>query len=300
VALTVVTAAATQRLTTRAAVKQALNNMSSSADDAFIDALIDRASAAIRSYCHRGFAREAYLETLPGYDDVFLTVRHTPVVAVSAITDSNASVYTDFAVGDASEGTVYRRLGWEWTAERRGGLTGGQRFPFFGQPMPRETPSFTVAYTAGYLLPPENLLAATTVSASATDNSFNDTAGGFPALLKAGDQVVSSGFTTAANVGRFVASGTPTVNKVIVTGGALVTEAAPTAGANIIVQTLPYDLEQAAIEAVKTWFAGRADDSNVVEKTVGPMSIRFKESQTTAEALPASCIGLLRPWVRMR
>lgn len=294
--LTVTTAAASQRLTTRAAVKLALN-VTSTADDALFDQLIDQASAAIRSYCHRSFEREAYRETLPGYEGPYLSVRRTPLVAVASIVDSNAAIYTDYSIGEADEGTIYRRAGWTWTAQIGLGLNGWQRFPRYGTPLPgREEPAFTVAYTAGYLLPPQNLLAASTVSAAAADNSFNDSAGGFPALITAGDPIVTSGFATAANNGRFLVAGTPTISKLVVTGGALALEVAP-ASSTVIVQTLPADVEKAAVEAVKSWYTSRGTDSNIVEKQVGPMRVRFNESGPTA--LPAACVGLLRPWVRM-
>ena len=63
----------------------------------------------------------------------------------------------------------------------------------------------------------------TTIDASDTDNSFNDSANGFGSLV-VGQWVKVSGFTTAANNGIFkltsVAAG-----KIIVSGGTLVTEA---------------------------------------------------------------------------
>jgi hypothetical protein len=168
----------------------------------------------------------------------------------------------------------------------------------FGMPVAlSDGPEVAFSYVAGYLLPDQNLLAQITVSADASDNSFNDSAGGLPSLLKAGDIVTTSGFATGANDGRFTVTGTPTANKVLVTGGTLVTEAAGSA-VTVVVQSLPSDVEKAAIECVKAWYLARKDDSRIVEKEVGPMRVRYSEQDRTFAVLPIACMGLLRPWVR--
>jgi hypothetical protein len=292
--VSVTTAARSVRLTTVANVQE---DLGISTDATLLGRLVDEASAAIVSYCHRSFAREVYSETAAGFGSIHLMLSRTPIVGTPTAVTYNSGVLTDYSVADAAAGTLYRRAGWSWTTQAFPGLSAGGSWLDVGTPLPgSEEPLYTVDYTAGYLLPDQNVVAQVTVSAASADNSFNDSAGGFPSLLKAGDVVTSSGFVTAANVGRFVASGTPTVNKVVVTGGTLVTEAAGPS-VSVLFQSLPRDVEAAAIECVKAWYHARKDDSRIVEKTVGPMSVRYAE--TDRAALPASCAALLRPWVRL-
>lgn len=298
-ALSVTTVAKTELLTTRARVTEAIPG-TVAGDGAFLDSLICRASAAIKSYCHRPFGREVYSETLAGFGSIELQLARTPLVGSPSTVSLDTSVITDYSVQSAEQAVLYRQLGWGWTAQVYEGLTGTWTWLDRGTPLPRqEEPRYSVAYTAGYILPPENLINSTTISASSADNSFNDSAAGFPALLKAGDVIEASQFTNSGNNGRFVVTGTPTTSKVIV-AGTLTTEAAGSAR-TVIVQSLPTDVEAAAIECVKTWFATRATPSNIVEKAVGLMRVRYGEAGAADDmSLPPACVGLLRPWVRVR
>lgn len=298
-ALTVSTIAASTRLTTVARVKSELG-ITASTDDTLIGDLVDRASAAVVSYCHRPFAREVYSETLPGFGDIHLQLARTPLVGSPSSVTFDSNTITDYSVADAEQGWLYRRAGWGSTTQRYPGLMGFGAWLDHGWPMPmQDEPSYTVAYTAGYILPSENYTAIT-ISADSADNSFNDTASGFPALLKAGDIITVSGFTgagaTAANK-RHVVSGTPTTAKIVVTS-TLVSDAAGES-VTVVSQTLPADIEKACIETVKHFYLTRRDDSNVVEKQVGAMRLRYSESdEAQLLGIPAAAIGLLRPWVR--
>ena len=302
--LTVATIAASRRLTTRTAVRAELGaSIAPATDDALLDTLIDYASAGISSYCHRSFGREILTETLPGYGDIHLQLARTPVVKVSTVSDVNSALYTDYEVADPNRGWLYRRAGWSWSVQTFPGLSGGGAFLDIGTPMPRqEEPFYSVAYTAGYILPEQNLVGATTLSAANADNSFNDSASGFPATLVAGDIVESSGWTTAANNGLFVVTGTPTAAKIVVSA-TLQTEAAA-ADLNRTLRFRPPanvrpfdDLEKAAIETVKTWYTQRRDDLTIVEKQVGQLRIRRGETSPN-QAIPPLVIGLLKEWVR--
>lgn len=303
--VTVTTIAPTLRLTTRAKVKAALA-ITANTDDAFLDDLIDQASQSIASYCHRIFGREAVTETTGGYGDIHLMLTRTPIVSVSAVS-RDSEVITDYSIGSAEQGLLYRRAGWTWTAQAFPGLSAGGALWDRGSPLPlQEEPQFSVSYVGGYILPSQYLVSAVTVSADASDDSFNDAANGFPALLKTGDVIETAGFQNAANNGRFLVTGTPTVSK-IVTTGTLTTEAA--GGARTVLFRPPAvcrpldDVEKAAIECVKTWFIERKDDPNVEEKQVGPMRVRYGARGgntifSVPQALPSVCIGLLRSWVR--
>lgn len=310
--LTVSTVAPTLDLTTLAAVKAELGGTFSAGDDAVLSNLITQASSGIVSHCRRPFARESYTETLGGYGDIRLQLARTPLAEVTALTIMS-NVVTDFGIEDADKGWLYMRcwagtssFSWQrtqfpWTAGRYVGLSGSGAWLDQGTPLPRqEMPSISVDYTAGYILPSQFLVAKTTISASAIDNSFNDSASGFPALLKAGDIIEPSGFVATANNRRWLVTGTPTTAKVIVSG-TVTTEAA---GASVTVKFRPPsshrsfdDVEKACIEAVKTWWLSRNEDSSIVEKHAGPMGLRYGEGNEDG-ALPPTCVGLLRHWVR--
>jgi hypothetical protein len=310
--LSVSTVAPTLRLTTRAAVKAELG-ITATTDDALFDTLIDQYSSAIVAYCHRPFARETYAEQLPGFSDIHLQLERTPVVAVTAMTICG-QVITDYGIENADRGWLFSRAfsgsgnTWDrvqfpWSAMRYAGLSAGGAWLDQGIPLDRqEEPTVAVSYTAGYILPSQYLSAVTTVSAATSDDSFIDSASGFPALLTAGDIVETSGFVNAANNARFLVTGTPTTAKITISGN-LTTEAA---GATVTVKFRPPsihrpfdDVEKACIEAVKGGYLQRAADPSLIEKQAGPMRLRYSENRGAEGAgLPPTCVGLLRPWVR--
>jgi hypothetical protein len=162
-----------------------------------------------------------------------------------------------------------------------------------------EEPQYSVSYTAGYVLPSQYRLDVATVSAAVADNSFNDSASGFPSLLKAGDVVIASGLSNAANNGFHVVSGTPTTAKIVVTS-TLVNENAA-AGRSLRfrppaeVRAID-DVEKACLETVKAWYLRRKDDDKLIEKQAGPMRQRFADNVSLL-GFPPICVGLLRPWM---
>ncbi len=299
-ALSVTTIAPTVFLTTVARAKEGAG-ITTSADDALLDRLVRAASAAIVSHCGRHFAREAYTETLPGFGSIHLALSRTPVITVSAVTQSG-NVITDYEIANRDEGLLYRRAGWDWTAQVFMGLSSGRRFMDMGTPMPRqEEPQFSVSSVCGYILPSQFRLSLATLFALASDNSFNDSAAGFPELLKAGDVIETLGFTNSANLGRFVVTGTPTTSKIPVV--ATLTAESAAAGRSILFHPpagcRPFDdVEAAAIETVKSWYLGRKEDSNVIEKALGPARLRVGEDESSKQGLPPLAARLLRPWVR--
>ena len=301
--ITITAIAPSLLLTTRARVTEDLGTLPA-ADVAFVDRLIREASAAIVTYCGRPFARETVTETVPAYGDIHLMLSRTPLVEVTAVTfDSTVVPVTDYSIANRERGLLYRRRGWQWTDQVYPGLSAADPFGdggmfMMGTPLPgQEEPLVSVDYTGGYVLPAQNLLSVSTVSAAAADNSFNDSGSGFPATLKSGDIIETSGFTAAVNNSRHVVTGTPTTAKIQVTTALTLELAGP--GRTVLVQSLPEDVEKAALEAVKTWYAERRDNANVIEKQVGPMRVRLSESELAQNrGLPSICVGLLRPWVR--
>jgi len=306
--LTVNTVAPTLRLTTVAAVQAELGI---STDTSLLGSMVDAASAAIVSYCRRPFARESYTEELPGFGDIRLQLARTPIAAVTSLTLYGETV-TDYGIEDADKGWLFMRV-WNgtssydwprsqfpWSPLNYIGLSGAGTWLDRGTPLARqEMPVAAVDYTAGYILPSQ-FMAPTTVSVDGTDDSFNDSASGFPSLLKAGDIIETSGFANAANNARFKIL-TATTAKITISGS-LTTEAAPVAATSIKFRPpsshRPFDdVEKACIEVVKTYYSSRKDDSDLVEKSAGPMRLRWSESGDHW-GLPAAAVGLLRPWVR--
>lgn len=300
-ACTVSTVARTRALTTPARVRAEITSITDAASDPLLASLIDRATAAIERYTNRrfGFGRQAYSDTVPGFGGRDLQLSVGPLISVSAVTqDSNA--VTDYSIGNRDAGWLYRRLGWDWTPGHAVGLTGRQRWPSWQDPMPgTEEPLVAVTHVSGYLLPGDNLIGKTTLSAASSDNSFNDTASGFPALAKAGDIIRVSGYQTAGNNGKFRLTGTQTTAKLIV-DATLTTEAA---GPRVAIEFLghaeardPADLEKACIETVKSYWSSLNEDSGIVEKAAASFRVRYREGAGPDPGLPPLAAAMLGAW----
>lgn len=297
--VTVTTFAPSMLLSTRVRVKAELEITATTWDSLF-DELLGQASAAVDTYCNRIFARQVYSETLGAYGGSFLALYHAPVIALTSITFKSTAL-TDVTLEDATEGLLTREAGFGWTTQRYAGLSAIGGWLNEGTPIPLEEQSnFTAVYPAGYIVPAANLLSVATVSVAATDQSFNDSAAGFPALLKDGDVIETSGFSNAVNNGRFAVNGAPTTSKIIVDGGATLVLEAASAGRTVLVQSLPKDVEAAVIQTVKSYYAARAVDSRIVERHAGPIGIRMSESPSAFAGVPPLAAGLLRPWIRRR
>lgn len=298
-AISVTTPATTRRLTR---VEHVLAEIAiPPTDHELIASLIDQASAAIERHCQRTFGREVVLETARAYGDNHLQLSRTPIVAVASVLFDGTDVILDYLVEDRDAGLLYRRAGWLSTASFHPGLTGRQRWPGWGHPLPdSEEARFSATYTGGYILPSQSLDGVISVSAVASDSSFNAVAAApFPRLVQAGDVIETRGFTHAENNGRFIVTGTPTAAKIQVSG-TLVDEAA---GASVYVAFGPpagckglEDVEKATIETVKVWYKRRADAETIQER-IGDLEVR-RDPRATSAALPALAAALLAPWVR--
>jgi len=303
--LTVTTVAPTRRLTSVAAVVAELGTTLTPTEQAILAGIIDGVTSAIEGFCEApSFAREVVEETLPGFGDLTVELTRRPVISVSLMT-VDAAVITDFSIQDADKGEIYRQAGFDWTAQSRFSLTGRQTWPAMGHPVPgREEPLIGATYVGGYILP-EQFLSDAALSVVAADQSFNGSAGMFPALLKPGDILIASGFASSANNGRFVVSSAtpPTTSKVVATGAALVNESSAT-------RSIRFDapahcrsfagLERAAIIASRASWLTRADDPDVIERQVAQLRTRKSEgfNEDPLLAIPGEAIGYLRPWMR--
>jgi hypothetical protein len=153
--VTVLAAPPTQRLTTIAAVTAEL----ATAGTALVNTLIDSASAALATYCHRVWGQETVLETLPGSGAVYLGLACTPVQSVGTVTEDDA-VITDWSLDTADAGRLYRQNGWGlWAA---GGWDWVAYSSGYIRP-DRARLRYTATYVAGYVLPSEGGTATVTL-----------------------------------------------------------------------------------------------------------------------------------------
>ena len=297
-------------LTTLANVKADLG-ATGGEDDVLLTTAIRDASAAVSRFCGRTFVRQDYSELGPAFGSVEFQCREAPVVKLISIA-CDGGVLLDVTVGDADQGVLYRRAGFDWSAQRWGGLAGGgDRFMDFGTPIVgQEEPTWGVVYRAGFI-PPGHDVTSSGITVS-TDNAFLSAGALFPANLAAGDVIEVSGFNLAANVGRFVIAGTPTASKVVVSSdSALVSPDTDTSTGvrtiRVMFTNLPADVEKAAREAAKFYYGERKEagsPSSIVQKQLGIASVRYGEVSRTggvdaAEgALPPLSVSLLRRWVR--
>ncbi len=292
-----VKAARTNRLTLLANVKTRLGLSQVPAEDAELDRFLKTASDSIAKLLlnRRGIvtARADFREQCPGYGDSILQLSRKPIAAVSGIT-YNSDPITDYLISDKEAGQLYRKLGWTWTAQAAGWNTYSSHFPRLSHfdPAPgSETPEFQVDYTAGWVLP---ALAAAkiTISAATADSSFNDSANGLPEVLP-GDVIDVSGFTEAANNGKFLVV-SRTAAKIVV-AGSLVTEAA---GDTVVLdpRNLPEDIEEAAIETVKEWWLGRKVQNTISSESFDGLARTYFRLDTTG-GLPQRALGLLKNWL---
>jgi hypothetical protein len=287
--LTILTAPKTKLLTTVAAVRS-LAREALPTGWADSDHLIARVSDAIVNFCNRDFARVQVLETLPGFGNEYLTLTRCPVVAVSSVLYQGTDPVTDYTVEDPGAGLLYRAREWYWTANV------GWRCDRYVVPN-SERPDWWATYFGGWLLPDDDVSAAADISALAADASINSVSGAFPPLAP-GDQVVVSGFTTAGNNGTFLVASTPaaTAHKVPLVA-TLVNENAG-ASVSVAVRTLPYDVEEAAIESVIDWYRNGPTNRRLLQRQVGDLRLIYDTKQNAC-ALPESVQAKLRNYVRV-
>ncbi len=293
-----------RRLTRREHVVRELGG--GAVDNAYVDELIDSATAAIERYTHRheGFGRDRLRELVRGYGGTELQLARTAVVAVESVTRDGDAVL-GWSLQSADEGVLYRAEGWDWTF---GGVAGIGRRGRGMSGVPQrgtEQPVYAVTCVAGYILPEEHLEGVTTLAADASDNSFRDTVGGLPPLVRAGDVIRTSGFAQASNNGRFVVSsvsGTGASMRIVV-AATLATEAA--GGSRSMLFEAPVDcrsaadLDRACVETVKAAYLRRGQAADVVEQQIGATRVRRSEADDVAMlGLPPVAVGLLAPWVR--
>lgn len=137
-----------QSLTTLAALKAELS-LTSSSDDAYLEALIERASERLVSLCGgRAFHYSApIVERVAGYATRFLLISRRPLLAIASITAHSTTLTADsYAIHDAQAGVISRVYG-AWGQNALG--WGVEREPISGS----ETREYTVTYSGGWVTP---------------------------------------------------------------------------------------------------------------------------------------------------
>ncbi|HVI27618.1 hypothetical protein [Hansschlegelia sp.] len=134
--LTVVTPAASRRLTTVEHVRADLGLDAASPTAEQIERFIDQASAAAARFCRRTFARETVLQTVRGCDlRRGVILERGPVASIASVTWNGGALSP--AEFEVDRGVVHRLS------------ASGERFAWWGS-------SLAVQYVAGFVLPGEN------------------------------------------------------------------------------------------------------------------------------------------------
>ena len=273
-------------MTTLGAVKTSLE-ITVTDDDTFLTTLIERVSEEIVTFTNRDFARAFVTEKLEAAGKTRLLLDYTPIALIDAVFFQEVQLtdITNISIFDADAGIILNRDHWDNT--------------FFGigiEPSKRPQdglPDHQIDYTAGFLMPDDDISQSTDISADSSDNSFNIVNAEFP-LLVAGDLVKVSGFVAEANNDTFTVV-SRTATKVIVSA-TLVTEAAgPTIDFNS--RTFPREIEQAAIEVVTSLFRDRLRNKNIKSEKIGDHSVSFFGGNVSVKAATLVSMSLGR-WTR--
>lgn len=284
-----------RNLTTVARVKSSMR-LTSSAQDERIAELIAEASDAIVAYCGREFARASVSEGLEGSGRTVLMLSRTPIVSVSgARLDDVVIPVASYRVSDPEAGFLFRTVGWE----QRNAQTPGVEYNDAN--MPGE-PIWAVDYLGGYLTPDDNVTYSGSLSAQASDQSFNLSSDAFP-LVAPGDFVVVTGFAEAVNNGRHrVVS--RSLTKVIVTSALVDATASGVHG--FACNTLPTDITRYATQEVVNRYKSEDRDDSLTAERIGDWQGTYRDVAKIPGASDIGSLGLspkvsegLRPWVRI-
>ena len=261
--LFVVTKALQTQLVTLADLKAAI--VPGDADDTCLARLITRATSHFERICRRKFAREIVRETFNGNSRTDILVSRFPLMNLGVLTLDDATIEaTEFKILDEEAGIVFMENGWVENRMIASIITVHQL------PQPGDA-DYSLTYTAGFLLPDDDIITGVEITSNAAGKTFTLSAGKWP-LLVANDAIEFIGFTDSdLNTNFTVATRTDTVLTVNET------VSADEVGASIrtIVQTLPEELEQASIELINSWFSGRSRDSSLKSEKIGDWAASY-------------------------
>lgn len=238
-------------------------------DSILLKRLIRQATSAIEAFLGRPLYRAQYTERFRGNDQQLYQLHRYPVASLDAVSiDGDAQTVTDYTVADRETGLLYLRSGFTRVDN-----------PIYW--------SFT--YTAGYFLVGDDYTAAT-ISAAASDDSFNDSASGFHPYLKADDLLETNGFSNAANITppKLVVSSATTAK--IVVESSLTDEAAGSS-VTLRVENVPGELVDACHILVRNAYQARDREADLSKVTVGPLKFEYGSGST---ASPSRSLGQVR------
>jgi len=248
------------------------------AENALLARYIRQASGAIVRVCQRPFARATYRETWTGTWTQALTLssalmlQHTPVMAIGQVL-VNGDPFTDYTLDDGAGFLEFAQTTGLW--------------------YPSWSGTFQVDYTAGYLLPSDDLT-SNQIGADAATNALTHAQAGFP-LLVPGDVLTIDGFLSEQNNGTATVV-TATASELVLDGLTL-DDAAAAQDITLTVHTLPDDVEGACVNTVRAYFLSRQF------QLTGPRVIQ-SEGGTQFLSMPSGALSkeareLLKPYMRI-
>jgi hypothetical protein len=266
-------------LTTLAHVKsEILGSTDATSDDDFFNRLIREASDTISGLTGRRFERGQYQEIVWGRGKSTIRVSRRPVAEISAISLLGTAVdLTDVEILDPEEGLLYNPAGWDDNARLLVSYRGG----FF---LPGEDVATSAVEIAG---DPTNTL---TLTGTLTwpQHAVRVSAGSDTDPVALGDFVSVSGFSAAANNDKHRITDLTTT--VLTTDSALVTQATGGSIKTMSFNTLPGELERAAILLVRAGYMARDRDPALSEAVLA--GDRFTLHKNVLKDISA----LLLPW----
>lgn len=280
--LTISTPPQTTYLSTLQAIRDAVGVTTADADSR-LDGYLSSGSDLIERTCRRSFGRGVFVETLKGYGTMDLVVSRRPVVAVSQVLIDSV-VDAGWTIEDGPSGILSRASSLWPDSSRLAAHLSWVRDPVDG------LRNISVTYTAGYLLPGDNLIERTDISATALTKTLTRASGVWP-LLVAGDRITVAGFKSSTNTGTFTV--VTRTSSTVTVAEALADEAAGPV-VTVLVQTLPARLERAVLLLAKTWEQQKDRDPDLLARRVGDLEVRYRErAQAELGSLPGDVLQMI-------
>jgi hypothetical protein len=296
-------------------------------DDALLERYINVVSGRIERFCNRSlYYVAAQVDSLGGPGTFYLLVTRPPLLSITSITFDGETVDSSDYELDDSEGGVIRGVNaWTWTAGQLNLIT---QTPLAGT----ERKLIDVTYAGGYVTDPQSRAIGTLTltgqpsdsetfalhngtftakTSGASTNEFNigttveQTCDNIVAMLVAGSE--SSNIDRAERVGQTVqitwgVSGVAGNSVVFTT--ALTNTTADGSGTlggtqTALERTLPYEIEDAAIQLVTIRKGNKGKSQNVKSRKLLSHAETYWGTTETDQGLPVSIASMLRPHKRL-
>jgi uncharacterized phiE125 gp8 family phage protein len=146
--ITVCTSAEFESLATLTQLKSLLGITTTDNDDLMTNQL-NRATASIETRVGRILRKQTYVEEVPSFGSMYLSVTHTPIQSITSILKDVVDGVeeevdsTTYRVIQRDSGLIYRQYGWPWTA--------GQQTDLVATPLAgSENLVYSIEYVGGY------------------------------------------------------------------------------------------------------------------------------------------------------